>query len=107
MVGMCAAAIALTIGLWSARGRELPAVRISLTSDPSGALVYRVGSAVPLGATPLVITAPLSEAPLDLACRFADGTIEHLRTVPDRSRHLHARLLAEPVTAIGDPPGDG
>jgi hypothetical protein len=114
MIGACAAAIALTIGLWSARrgGADTarhapisPTVSVSFTSDPPGAMVYREDGAG-LGRTPFALTMPPSDEPLGVEFRFPDGEIRFLRAVPTGSMCLHAREGEQPGARPGEPPGD-
>jgi serine/threonine-protein kinase len=114
MTGTCAAAIALTIGLWSARrgGADTarhapisPTVSVSFTSDPPGAMVYREDGAG-LGRTPFALTMPPSDEPLGVEFRFPDGEIRFLRAVPTGSMCLHAREGEQPGARPGEPPGD-
>jgi len=116
VTGACAAAIALTIGLWSARrgGAEAarrapsspPTISVSFTSDPPGAMVYREDGAG-LGRTPFALTMPASDQPLAVEFRFPDGEIRLLRAVPTGSTCLHARAPERPGARPGEPPGDG
>ena len=115
LVGACAGAIALAIALWSGRrgldgspaAGEPRDVRISLTSDPPGALVYRAEGGALLGTTPFALTAPLSNEPLVLDFRFPDGSVTSLRAVPARSMRLHARPAEPDRLLSGERPGDG
>jgi hypothetical protein len=113
----CAAAIAITIGLWSARrGTDAAAaakpgppvaVRLRLTSEPAGALVYRSGRVHPLGRTPLTVTMTPSDEPLGLDFRFPDGSSHRVRTVPLRSMRIHAAAAGGAAADRAEPPGDG
>ena len=116
MTGTCAAAIALTIGLWSSRRGGADTARraasspttisVSFTSDPPGAMVYREDGAG-LGRTPFALTMPPSEEPLGVEFRFPDGEIRFLRAVPAGSMCLHARAPGRPGSRSGERPGDG
>jgi hypothetical protein len=116
MTGACAAAIVLTIGLWSARrggadtSHRAPTssmpISVSFTSDPPGAMVYREDGAA-LGRTPFALTMPPSGQPLGVEFRFPDGEVQFLRAVPRGSMSLHARALERPGAGSAEPPGDG
>ncbi len=87
----------------------LPArIRLALTSEPSGAFVFRAEGGPTLGRTPFALSLPRSGEPLELVFRFADGETQRLRVVPDRPARLHAAAAAggsvEP--AASDPAPD-
>jgi hypothetical protein len=114
--GICAAAIGMVIALRGARrirmgARRLepgraPSVRISLTSDPPGALVYRTGVDAALGRTPLTFRTPRSDQPMGLVLRFPAGRIQRVRAVPRRSLRLHVRTRARSAAVPdGEPRG--
>jgi hypothetical protein len=115
MIGICAGAIALTIGLWSGRrggadaGRRAPisptTISVSFTSDPPGAMVYRQDGAG-LGRTPFALTMPPSDQTLGVEFRFPNGEIRVLRAVPTESTRLHAGAHHGPGARPGEPPGD-
>jgi len=107
--GLCAAAIGLIVALRragrmiaGARDREAGrarSVRVGLTSDPPGALVYCAGVDAVLGTTPLTFRLPRSDQPVGLVLRFPDGRIQRVRAVPGRSLRLHIRARARPRVA--------
>jgi hypothetical protein len=79
-------------------------VKLSFTSDPPQAEVYRSSTSEPIGRTPLTIAIPRGDAPIDLRISKQGYVPGLLTVVPNQDRATLVTLarLPEPV-----PAGDG
>ncbi len=84
-----------------------PEVRISLSSEPEGATVKRVGDSQALGITPLSFVLPRGAAAVELEVTLAGHVTGVIRVVPDDDKPALVTLAqaAEPAASpsTGDP----
>ncbi|MFC1609469.1 serine/threonine-protein kinase [Myxococcota bacterium] len=64
-------------------------VDVTVTSEPSGAYVYRSGGGRLLGRTPTVVEIAIGKSPVELVLRFPTGEKTLLTVVPDRPNRVH------------------
>jgi serine/threonine protein kinase len=87
----------------AARAAPDPAtVVLTLTSDPTDALVYRIGDTRPLGRTPLTVEVPRGRDPVEIRFVKEGHAPAQLTVIPDQSRPTKVSLA--PLSAA--PPGE-
>ena len=92
------ACLAAGVLAWSASDDSTPpaaapsaraTIRVRLTSEPAGAVVYRAEGGAPLGRTPFGWSGRASAEPRELLFRFPDGDQRIVSLVPEGEVHAH------------------
>ena len=77
-------------------------IRLTISSEPSGALAYRNGDRAPVGITPVSLTLARDEAPIVFRISKTGFVPGVLRVVPDADKPVHI-TLAKSATASPRP----